>query len=65
MRVLTVGLAAMVRSSAGAITVLFVLLLIVPTILRSIPLDFLTDLAQFLPRAAGTRFLTGEAGPSA
>jgi ABC-2 type transport system permease protein len=61
MSVLTVGLAAIVRSSAGAITVLFVLLLIVPTILQSIPLDFLTNLAQFLPQAAGTQFLTGDA----
>ncbi|MFG2503672.1 ABC transporter permease [Streptomyces sp. NPDC048441] len=68
MSVLTIGLAAIVRSSAGAITVLFVLLLIVPTILQSIPLDFLTNLAQFLPQAAGTQFLTGEAdlyGPAA
>ncbi|MWA09635.1 hypothetical protein [Streptomyces sp. BA2] len=61
MSVLTVGLAAIVRSSAGAITVLFVLLLIVPTILQSIPLDFLTNLAQILPQAAGTQFLTGQA----
>lgn len=61
MSVLTVGLAVIVRSSAGAITVLFVLLLIVPTILPSIPLDFLTNLAQFLPQAVGTQFLTGDA----
>ncbi|MFF1694960.1 ABC transporter permease subunit [Streptomyces sp. NPDC058257] len=61
MSVLTIGLAAIVRSSAGTITVLFVLLLIVPTILQSIPLDFLTNLAQFLPQAAGTQFLTGDA----
>lgn len=61
MSVLTVGLAVIVRSSAGAITVLFVLLLIVPTILQSIPLDFLTNLAQFLPQAVGTQFLTGDA----
>lgn len=61
MSVLTVGLAVIVRSSAGAITVLFVLLLIVPTILQSIPLDFLTNLAQFLPKAVGTQFLTGDA----
>lgn len=62
MSVLTVGLAAIVRSSAGAITVLFVPLLIVPTILPPIPLDLLANLARFLPRAAGTQFLTGEAG---
>lgn len=62
MSVLTVGLATIVRSSAGTITVLFVLLLIVPTILQSIPLDFLTNLARFLPQAAGTQFLTGEEG---
>ncbi|MFH8486652.1 hypothetical protein [Streptomyces longisporoflavus] len=37
MSVLTVGLAAIVRSSAGTITVLFVPLLIVPTIPRSTP----------------------------
>lgn len=61
MSVLTIGLAAIVRSSAGAITVLFVLLLIVPTILQAIPLDLLTNLAQVLPRAAGTQFLTGDA----
>ncbi|MFD3579971.1 hypothetical protein [Streptomyces sp. NPDC058644] len=61
MSVLTVGLAAIVRSSAGTITVLFVPLLIVPPILPSTPLDFLTNLARFPPRAAGTQFLTGDA----
>ncbi|MEU6767307.1 ABC transporter permease [Streptomyces sp. NPDC046853] len=68
MSVLTVGLAVIVRSSAGTITVLFVLLLVVPTTLQSTPLDFLTNLARFLPQAAGTQFLTGDAdlyGPAA
>ncbi|MEV0321705.1 ABC transporter permease [Streptomyces sp. NPDC050658] len=68
MSVLTIGLAAIVRSSAGALTVLFVLLLIVPTILQSIPLDLTSKLAQFLPQAAGTQYLTGDAdlyGPTA
>ncbi|KOG91046.1 ABC transporter permease [Streptomyces varsoviensis] len=59
--VLTVGLAAIVRSSAGAITALFLLLLIVPMILQSIPADFFTDLAQFLPQAAGAQFMADEA----
>lgn len=59
--VLAVALGAIIRNSAGTIFGLVALLLVVPSILQAIPTDWVRDLAQFLPSAAGERLVIGDA----
>ncbi|MCO1658532.1 hypothetical protein [Pseudonocardia humida] len=61
---LALGLGALVRRSAGALTVLFVLLLVLPLVLQEAadPLgaEFLVTAADFTPGPAADRFMAGE-----
>jgi ABC-2 type transport system permease protein len=53
--VMGLGLAALLRHSAGSIVTLTALLLVLPTALSMIPGDFASDLAQYLPSNAGNQ----------
>jgi ABC-2 type transport system permease protein len=62
--VLALGLGTLIRRSAGTLTVLFVLLLVVPQVLRELApvLDagFLATAAEHTPAPAGGRFMSGD-----
>lgn len=62
--VLALGVGALVRRSAGTLTVLFGLLMVLPVALPEIAerwhLEFLATVAEHLPTAAGERFIAGE-----
>ncbi|MDJ1137418.1 ABC transporter permease [Streptomyces iconiensis] len=60
--VLTLGLATVVRSSAGVLTCLFLLLFLLPSLLRALPGGFPADVADVLPQGAGERLLAGATG---
>lgn len=60
---LALGLAAVVRSSAGALVALFLLLIVVPVTLAATGLAPAHALAQVLPQAAGARFTANAPGP--
>lgn len=57
--VLTLGLSVVVRSSAGALTALFLLLFIVPALLGMVPGEVCADIATFLPQGAGEQLIGG------
>lgn len=59
--VLSVAFGVLIRNSAGTIFALVALLLVVPGILANIPTEWVRDLAQFLPTAAGERLILGDA----
>ncbi|WP_331769208.1 ABC transporter permease (plasmid) [Embleya sp. NBC_00888] len=63
MSLVALGLAAMVRNSAGTLAALFLLLIVVPAILAAIPFDPAHDLAYLLPQAAGACFAAGAPAP--
>ena len=62
--VLSLGLGVLVRRTAGALTILFVLLFIVPELLGLLAdvlhADIFNTVANYLPNAAGDRFMHGE-----
>jgi ABC-2 type transport system permease protein len=64
--VLALGIGALIRRSAGTLTVLFVLLLVLPQVLQQLAgvLDagFLATAADYTPAPAGDRFMAGEPG---
>jgi ABC-2 type transport system permease protein len=64
--VLALGLGALIRRSAGTLTVLFVLLLVLPTMLEAfataLKAEFLATAAGYTPGPAGDRFMAGEPG---
>ncbi|WP_433513596.1 hypothetical protein ACQP2T_60240 [Nonomuraea sp. CA-143628] len=63
--VLALGLGTLIRRSAGAITMLFVLLYVLPIGLQgfatSLDAEFLNTLAGYTPAPVGERFIAGEA----
>ncbi|MQY13793.1 hypothetical protein SRB5_39480 [Streptomyces sp. RB5] len=63
--VLALGVGTLVRRSAGTITVLFGLLLVVPFVLQLLAAAFDSEVfatvAEFTPTLAGQRFMTGDA----
>lgn len=59
--VLTVGLSLLLRSAAGALTTIFMLLLLLPMVLGATGLEFMATVAEHLPGSAGLHFL-GMAG---
>jgi ABC-2 type transport system permease protein len=63
--VLSLGLGVLIRRTAGALTILFVLLFIVPELLgvlaEVLHADFFNTLADYLPNVAGDRFMHGDA----
>lgn len=63
---LALGIGALIRRSAGTITALFVLLLVMPEGLQELSelLDagFLSTVADHTPAPAGDRFMAGEPG---
>ncbi|OON72547.1 hypothetical protein B1H18_29370 [Streptomyces tsukubensis] len=63
MSVIAVGLGAVVRHSAGTITALFLLLLVIPAVLGMVPVDSIAEIARFLPLAAGARFVADGPAP--
>jgi ABC-2 type transport system permease protein len=64
--VLALGLGALIRRSAGTITVLFVLLLVLPEVLHQLAelfdAGFLATAAGYTPAPAGDRLMAGEPG---
>lgn len=64
--VLALGIGALIRRSAGTVTVLFVLLLVVPEVLQALAelLDagLLATAADYTPAPAGDRLMAGELG---
>jgi hypothetical protein len=59
----TAGIAWVVRSTAGTLTVAFLLLLVVPLMLSQSSLSALVWIAALLPGGAGQNYLTGAADP--
>jgi len=59
----TVGIAWIVRSTAGTLTAAFLLLLVVPMMLGQTDLRLLVWTAAVLPGGAGQNFLTGTTDP--
>ncbi len=57
---LAVGLGFLLRSTAGALVSVFLLLLVLPGLLPQLGYDWLTDLADRLPGTCGLFLLTGE-----
>jgi ABC-2 type transport system permease protein len=61
---LALGLGTLIRRSAGALVVLFVLLTLIPNVLqelaRVLHAGYLATAADFTPAPAGQRFMTGE-----
>lgn len=60
--VLTLGLAVVLRSSAGTLTALFLLLFVLPAVLGMVPGGVLDEAATLLPQGAGERLLGGGTG---
>ncbi|MDT0341785.1 hypothetical protein [Streptomyces litchfieldiae] len=60
---LTTGVGTMLRSAAGTITGVIMLLLAVPDVLRLTGVDWLETAADFLPFAAGTVLMTQDTDP--
>lgn len=58
---LAVGLSLLLRSTAGVLTTLFMLLLLAPMLLQATGLDAMGTVAEYLPGSAGMQFL-GAAG---
>ncbi len=62
--VLALGLGTLIRRSAGTLTVLFVLMMIVPILLQAVAerlgVPSLDTLGNYLPGTAGERFIAGE-----
>lgn len=59
----TAGIAWVVRSTAGTLTAVFLLLLVVPLILSQSSLRALVWIAALLPGGAGQNYLTGSTDP--
>ncbi len=59
----TAGIAWVVRSTAGTLTVAFLLLLVVPLMLSQSSLRLLVWIAALLPGGAGQNYLTGATDP--
>jgi ABC-2 type transport system permease protein len=55
---LGIGLAAIVRHTAGAISTLFGLLLVLPILARFLPSDWAADVDKYLPSSAGSGIFT-------
>lgn len=55
---LAVGLGFLVRSTAGAISTLVGILLVLPLLTNALPSPYSTDVAKYLPLNAGTQILT-------
>ena len=64
--VLALGIGALIRRSAGTLTVLFVLLLVLPQVLQQLAdvldAEFLATVAEYTPSPAGDQFMAGELG---
>jgi ABC-2 type transport system permease protein len=62
--VLAVGVGTLIRRSAGTLTVLFLLLLVLPQVLPELAdvlgVDFLATLTDYTPGPAGDRLMKGE-----
>lgn len=62
--VLALGLGTLIRRSAGTLAVLFVLLMVLPSVLtqfaQSLQAPSLVTITQYLPAAAGDRLIAGE-----
>lgn len=56
---LALGLGTIIRNSAGAIAAILGLLLIVPTVLSMIPVDWTRETTKYLPSSAGTAMYMG------
>lgn len=57
------GIGAVLRSTAGTITVVLVVLLLLPGVLEFIKLDWVQDIAAYLPLQAAAAFLSVTDGP--
>lgn len=57
------GVGLIVRSAAGTLTVVFLLLLVLPNVLRAASLPALVAIAEHLPGTAATVLLTGASEP--
>jgi ABC-2 type transport system permease protein len=57
------GLAAILRSTAGAISTLFGLLLVVPILVQFLPSDWRADVSPYLPSTAGSGIFRLQAEP--
>lgn len=62
--VLAIALGALIRNSAGTIFSLVALILVLPSILGALPVEWVRNLAQFLPSAAGEVLILGNFGGS-
>jgi ABC-2 type transport system permease protein len=60
--VLAIALGTLIRNSAGTIFSLVALLLVLPGILSALPVEWVQNLAQFLPSAAGEVLILGNMG---
>ncbi|MEU9800370.1 ABC transporter permease [Streptomyces sp. NPDC051000] len=60
--VLTVGVAFALRASAGVLTVVFVLLSAIPSVLTGLGGEVLLTINDYLPQTAGTHLMRGEPG---
>ncbi|MGY1842672.1 hypothetical protein [Modestobacter sp. SYSU DS0875] len=60
---ITLGLGTLLRSAAGTITAITMLLLAVPPLLRVTTLDWLNDASDYLPDTAGNVLLTQDNDP--
>lgn len=53
----TIGVSMLLRSSAGTLTTIFLLLLLLPMLLKATGLDLMTSVAEHLPGSGGMQFL--------
>ena len=60
---LGLGLAAILRSTAGAISTIFGLLLVVPILVQFLPSDWRADVSPYLPSTAGSGIFRLQAEP--
>ncbi|MFI0446009.1 ABC transporter permease subunit [Actinomadura sp. 6N118] len=61
--VFILGVGTMLRSTAGALTTAFLLLMAVPMLLENSSVKALRHVSDALPSTAGRNFMSGEAGP--
>ncbi|MEU5882968.1 ABC transporter permease [Spirillospora sp. NPDC047279] len=61
--VFSLGIGAVLRSTAGALTAAFLLLMMIPMLLSNSPIPALRHVSDSLPSSAGRHFMAAEPGP--